>query len=342
MSTSTPLSVVADDGETNTDWWFIYKLPDNLPPKAGAPEGTPHTTGWEYLYFDADTKGPLARSSKTLEDASGALGATLAQLFDAPWDASGSLGWILYNDETPTGDKDSRFGHTKGTLLFDLESDTALWLLHSWPKYPNAESNALAAADYGQTFLCVQLDGVETARYIAEQLFHRNEPQTYQCQVPDRLPEGDIFRRLSTGVDVNDTDPPSDVVFFSRGRQLFRMLAKNRAWDRDFWIDHVGPHLMADIDVETWRRGTVPDTEDSDATHEVTDILWIDLEPLGVPYEWHYTKDHSKWGISEKDDWVCVADINRQTSQAKRGGGTICFRNRALWQSLSKLEKLVQ
>ncbi len=92
--------------------------------------------------------------------------------------------------------------------------------------------------------------------------------------------------------------------------------------------------------METWRRGTVPSTEDSDKTHTTTDILYINLSRLGVNYEWHYTKDHAKWAVSETDDWVCVADISRQVSQEKRGGGTICFRNKALWKSLSLIEQL--
>lgn len=99
-------------------------------------------------------------------------------------------------------------------------------------------------------------------------------------------------------------------------------MAKNRHWNKDFWIDLVGPHL------------------DSNAQDQVTDILYINLEKLSIPYVWHYTKDHAKWGVSETDDWVCVADINRQTSQGKRGGGSICFRNKLLWQSLSEVEQL--
>ena len=117
-------------------------------------------------------------------------------------------------------------------------------------------------------------------------------------------------------------------------------MAKNRHWAKDFWIDLVGPHLKSDMDVETWRRGTVPDAEDSDGDHVVTDILYINLEKLGVPYEWHYTKDHAKWGVSETNDWVCVADINRQTSQEKRGGGTVCIQNKLLWESMSEIEQL--
>ena len=251
------------------------------------------------------------------------------------------MGWICYNDEIPgTESNDSAKGHTKGVLAFDLASDTAFWLLHSWPKFPDLRNGDPGSPDYGQTFLCVSLKNVDAARQIAEQMYHRQEPQTYQSHIPSSLPKNDIFNKVANAIDVNETDPPCDIVFLTAAGESFRLIAKNRHWAKDFWIDLVGPHLKVDLDVETWRRGTVPDAEDSDKKHHAEDILYIDLSPLKVKYEWHYTKDHAKWGVSETGDWICVADINRQTSQEKRGGGTICFRSPKLWKALSSVESL--
>lgn len=42
--------------------------------------------------------------------------------------------------------------------------------------------------------------------------------------------------------------------------------------------------------------------------------------------------DHSKWGVALSKEVVCFGDINRMTSQYKRGGGTTCFENKAIWQ----------
>ena len=36
--------------------------------------------------------------------------------------------------------------------------------------------------------------------------------------------------------------------------------------------------------------------------------------------------------------WVCVGDINRQVSQEKRGGGSICFQEQALWKALLSVQ----
>lgn len=337
------LKVIADNGKA-IDWWFMYKLPDNVKPKKGSDKKYEKSTGLEYMYFEAEAgarKNKLAQSKFSLDAKDNCLNQTLQQLYGATDASKDSLGWICYNDEIPDAESnDGANGHTKGVLAFDLESDTAFWLLHSWPKFPNIEKPAMASLNYGQTFLCVQLENVEAARYIAEQMYHRQEPQTYQNRIPKSLGEDDILYKVANAIDVNETDPPCDIHFLSKGQQLFRLMAKNRHWGKDFWIDLVGPHLQTNIDVETWRRGTLPGTEDANEENTATDILYIDLEKCGIPYEWHYTKDHSKWGVSQDGDWVCVADINRQTSQEKRGGGSICFQNQELHDALKSIEKL--
>ncbi len=337
------LKVINDKGNKAVDWWFSYKLPDNVEPKTGAATAFKNTTGMEYTYFEAGQSGLMALSPNKLDKQQGALYNTLKPLYEAGHKFKDTLGWICYNDEKPaTSNNDGEKGHTKGILAFDLKSDTALWLLHSWPKFPDTRSEKIGAADYGQTYICIQLKNVATARLIAEQMYHRQEPQTYQCRLPPSIAKDDMFYKVANLIDVNETDPPCDINFQSKGGEVFRLLAKNRHWAKDFWIDLVGPSLKVDIDVETWRRGTVPGTADFNSTDTTTDILYIDLEKLGIPYEWHYTKDHAKWGISETDNWVCVADINRQTSQEKRGGGAICFKNQKLWESLKDIEKLKQ
>ena len=337
------LKVLNESGKRTVDWWFIYKLPENVKPKPGASRKFKKTTGMEYMYFESGQKKSLKLSPNLIGHQQGALYNTLKPLYETGRKYRGSLGWICYNDEIPgiSSDKnDLAKGHTKGVLAFDLESDTAVWLLHSWPKFPDMRTEKTGSALYGQTYLCIQLKDVDTARHIAEQMFHRQEPQTYQCRIPQRIAKkNDIFFRLSKDVNVNETDPPCDINFQSRAGESFRLLAKNRHWNKDFWIDLVGPALKANIDVETWRRKAIPSTEDSNQRNTTTDILYIDLQKLGAPYEWHYTKDHAKWGISEKENWVCVADINRQVSQEKRGGGAICFKNQLLWESLSVVEK---
>ena len=331
----TVLTAISEPSGKAVDWWFAYKLPEDV-----SINGSAKTTGKEYLYFDPECRHPLMLTGQPIDAPESALVRTLDQLSEQNRATQSSLGWILYNDEKPdrTSDSSSK-GHSKGALVFDRQTDSAFWLLHSWPCFPTIHQAPPPSLEYGQTFICVTLKDFGTAEDIAKQMYHQNEPQVYDFRT-DGLDEDRWLYKLARNSRSNDHAPPADIPFQSRAGNDFRFMAKNRHWNDDFWIDWVGPRLDADLDVETWRRGKLPDTNDCDGDHCIEDTLYVNLEPLGVDCEWHYTKDHSKWAVSETGDWVCVADINRQTSQEKRGGGAICFRNEPLWTDLSRLAQL--
>jgi len=342
------LAALDEQTGQNVDWWFIYKLPDDLKPLKSTENKTAidKTKGTEYLYCDAKTPGELSLSKVAINDKNSALSRTLNQISEIKDKKnSNSSGWIIYNDEIPENynEKDNdRNGHTKGILAFDLETDSAFWILHSWPKFPSFDTDMEPSNEYGQTYLCISLKDVATAEKIAQQMSHQQEPQIYDCQMPANIDKNSALYLISQAVDVNEKDPAINIEFSSRGGQKFNLLAKNRYWDKDFWVDWVGPQLKVDFNIETWRRGTLPPTDDSDGRDDVKDILYINLESLGVPFEWHYTKDHAKWATSDTNNWVVIADMNRQTSQEKRGGGGIAFQSESLWEKLSRIEQYKQ
>jgi len=127
----------------------------------------------------------------------------------------------------------------------------------------------------------------------------------------------------------------------SRGGLPFKVIAKNREWNKDFWNGLVGPTLKEDMDVETWIRGKIPPIADTDGIHKTFDVKYINMGALGAHWAWPETHDHAKWGITLHSDWICVGDINRMISQRERGGGTIAFQNRTLWQALSKTDLIL-
>lgn len=325
-----------DENGKPVDWWFVYKIP-----KLTQDADNPSTTGYEYLYYDPNID-KVVKSPNVLIQDKGAPDLTLDALFNKPDD---STGWILYNDEMPASAKGadhSSFGHTKGVLAFDTATKTALWLLHSWPKYADPGAKAYPTPQYGQTFLCLSLD-MATASKIAEQMANHQEPQVFLPRIPSSLSKTDPLFLLTTSVDTNATGDSNVIDLKTRAGMPFKVIAKNRKWGKDFWNDLVGPALQADMDVETWIRGTIPPTLDSDGVHKTFDVKYIDLSPLniGVPWAWPETHDHAKWGITTDSDWVCVGDINRMVSQQKRGGGTIALQNNTLWSALAKTDLLI-
>lgn len=323
-----------DEKGKPVDWWFAYKIP-----RLAKESSAPSATGYEYLYYDPKV-GKVTKSPYLLTDGNGALDLTLNSIFDKP---KASTGWILYNDEMPADAKrsdSSSFGHTKGVLAFDTASKTGLWLLHSWPKFADPKASDMPTPIYGQTFLCLSLD-IATANKIAEQMANHQEPQVYLPRLPASLSKSDPLYLLSQKLNTRAPGDSEVIECKSRGGLAFKVIAKNRNWGKDFWKDLVGPTLKSDMDVESWIRGKIPPTLDSDGIHKTFDVKYIDLSPLGVPWTWPETHDHAKWGISVDSDWVCVGDINRMVSQEKRGGGTIAFQDQRLWAALSKTDLIV-
>jgi deoxyribonuclease-2 len=329
-----------DESGNPVDWWFIYKVPQL---NAGS-DGTEAATGYEYVYYDStiDSNPDLkqrniAKSPFLLSGGKGALNETLDSVFQDFKKPPASLGWILYNDEMPPSvnkKDDGHKGHTKGVIAFDTDSQTAYWLLHSWPKFADPDATKEPTPKYGQTYLCISLD-LATAGKIAAQMANHQEPQVYFPNSAN-LPHTDPLYILSQPLTPNPPAEHDSIDLVSKGGMSFKVIAKNKEWNDDFWNDLVGPTLGDDMDDETWIRGPIPPIADSDGIHKTFDIKYINLGPMGVHWAWPETQDHAKWGITLHEPWVCIGDINRMISQRKRGGGTIAFKNTVLWQGLSK------
>ena len=319
------------------DWWFMYKVP-----KLSAGATSDSASGYEYVYFDAAASlagKPVAKSTNRIDQGKGALNLTLDSVFRNP---GPTTGYILYNDEMPTSAKrtdNANLGHTKGVIAFDSKTKSAYWLLHSWPKFADPQAAKDPTPLYGQTYLCLSLD-MATASTIAKQMVNHQEPQTYLCRQANVLKTDSLFTLMQSV----QADAPGDsnVINLSTiGGMKFKVIAKNRNWNKDFWNGLVGPTLKADMDVETWIRGPIPPIVDTDGVHKTFDVKYINLGALGVHWAWPETHDHAKWGVTLQDDWVCVGDINRMISQRQRGGGTIAFQNEILWKALSKTSFLL-
>jgi len=333
-----------DEKGKPVDWWFIYKVPQL---NAGA--GTDKVTGYEYVYYDSTIdanpdpqKRVVAKSANVLNGGKGALNLTLDSVFKNFKNPPKTTGWILYNDEMPVSTKrsdDQNKGHTKGVIAFDTASKTAYWLLHSWPKFADPDATEDPTPKYGQTYMCISLD-IDTAGKIAKQMANHQEPQVYFTNTAN-LKKTDPLYLLTQPLTSKPAAASDNISLKSIGGMPFKVIAKNKEWNDDFWNDLVGPTLKDDMDVETWIRGPIPPIADNDGIHKTFDIKYINLGALGAHWAWPETHDHAKWGITLHTHWVCIGDINRMISQRKRGGGTIAFQNKVLWLGLSKSSLLL-
>lgn len=333
------ISAVDENGNP-VDWWFMYKVSGESKTSDGR-----KIFGTEYIYFDANAPedGKLALSPYKV-DKDGTLPNTLAQIYETEHQ---NLGWFCYNDENPiTGQVVGSRGHTKGVLAFDLESDTAFWLIHSTPKFSpkGVYSYPQTGMKMAQTLLCITLENAGVAQSIAKQMFVAQQPNVYMASdIPPDLknePNDPRVKLMQDQAASGNTPVHVVIPFNSRGGMKFMSIAKNKTWGLDFYNDLVGPTLNENLDVETWEHDPTPPPEDSDKTHDVVAMKSVNLNPLGINIAWSEEDDHAKLAISDRNEqvhYVCVGDINFTIAQEKRGGGTVAFQCDPLWNSLSEI-----
>ncbi|KAH7699290.1 deoxyribonuclease ii, partial [Aphelenchoides avenae] len=113
----------------------------------------------------------------------------------------------------------------------------------------------------------------------------------------------------------------------SKGGEKFLSFQKNRLFAKDLYADFVASSIGKDMYVETWLNGAAKDYLPlCDGPGKVTSLRSV--KPGA--HNWASSMDHSKCAVTKDPSWVCIGDVNRQESQAKRGGGTECFENKQI------------
>ncbi|KTG03668.1 hypothetical protein cypCar_00014355 [Cyprinus carpio] len=166
------ISCLNEDGQP-VDWFIIYKLPIYKMEVKGS--------GVDYMYLDPSVMD-FQMSKHTVNSSKGALGRTLTQLYSR-YTSNGSV-YMLYNDAPPELKYPSKYGHTKGVLMFDHSQ--GFWLTHSVPHFPpfpeRNYSYPFTGKYYGQTLLCITYNYTQFPQ-ISWQLAYLN-PRMYNCSVP--------------------------------------------------------------------------------------------------------------------------------------------------------------
>eukprot|EP01120_Amphizonella_sp_Union-15-10_P015776 TRINITY_DN8179_c0_g1_i1.p1 TRINITY_DN8179_c0_g1~~TRINITY_DN8179_c0_g1_i1.p1 ORF type:complete len:391 (-),score=60.08 TRINITY_DN8179_c0_g1_i1:78-1250(-) len=284
--------------------------------------------------------------------------------------------WIMYNDQTydtldelnkgecanhETDSSGVYYAHSKGDLCFD--QSTGFWLIHSAPGFPLNHDLAPASwfypspqAYYGQSFFCISVSST-TADGIAG-LMSYNYPHVYDTNLPSGW--ASTYPNTASLIANKYLSGHGQYSFSTLQGTSFIGFSKNSDTDSDLWEDYVAPGIKSGLIVEGWCGGTYGDfCEGSDCqgspivnaskpqTSQST-YAWDSINLKEISFggnNWWYNRyDHAKWAMaynpnSNPAPWVCPGDINRMTSQRKRGGGAACFQNSALWASLNQAVK---
>jgi len=289
------------------DSWFAIKEPK----------------GTSYIYYDSNTS--FAPSQHSLNDTTtGALTATLKQLW-LP-----NTEYILFNDEPPIGNaNNATVGHTKG--IWAWNNQDAFILTHSIPLFPKGpglvptyQGLGVNAYTYGQSLACFSFP-LSTLSAIATQM-SLTIPNIYDKRISQTTPQplkdlanGFVSRQAFCNSTAIQTIQGLPITYFSKSTQ----------WNNELYSQCIASTIKESLFAETWIRGSAAGPSCSGNYH-VNDILTLDL-PFNDTYK--ETQDHSKWAVGTS--YVCVSDINRMTTQYKRGGGAFCAKNPSLSKRLN-------
>ncbi|XP_059196367.1 plancitoxin-1-like [Centropristis striata] len=303
-----------DDKGKKVDWYILYKLPNT------------NGRGLSYLYMDKSTNG-WQMSNKMINSESGTLANTLKPLLDFYNTKTEGFGYMLYNDQPPKPyAAPASFGHSKGVVMLDRK--TGVWLSHSTPKFPTYRSrdfwpdNGNANA---QTFMCVtyfydQFKEIgEQLKYIHAYSYDSDIPTTFHNELRcvaqrECYPKKEPWFRVQNLTSMN-----------GRG---FVSFAKYTRFGDDLYSGLIVYYLKRNLYVKSWgkMRSPLPSNCSSIIRYQVYNVKKVEL-PNVMPFS--DTVDHSKWVVTDVH-WTCIADMNREESQMKRGGGAICTDNDAV------------
>jgi len=317
--------------------------------------------GYKFAYTDPNTPAeehtPLKMFARDMDDNADpiALTRTLQSIADTTTTAGGAAAaavnstattppsFFLYNDEPDVGTASSSYGHTKGVVA-EGGADGGFWIVHSTPKFPASNGKSAfffpeTEIIYGQTFLCIsltkaQVDDVgEQLLYTRPFLYHAtNAFGSAAAATAAGYPHlADVLdKKWNTGTG----DAGTSTVALGGS---FISLAKNKEWDNDLYENLVAKHYKTSLLVETWIRGEALGAYCPPAhEYQVVDAQSLYVTEGGANVTWTETQDHAKWavGLDGGSSLVCIADINRMSSQRKRGGQAMCFSDKGLAYSM--------
>lgn len=210
--------------------------------------------------------------------------------------------YIVYNDETnKIGDKHTKKGHCKGILTWN--NNNISFLVHSIPNFPEkfgeGDISDINPSEliYGQSMIYIEFNFTAITLYNILNSIHSMKAHIY---IEKNLPILNYLndnRIISTKISKNITyivKPPSLYI--------------------DIYSEYLYEKYKSKWFIETWQRGHHITNNDCE---NIIDIKKLKFENIG----WLESQDHSKWAVCDK--YFSIGDLNRMTSQFKRGGGLI-------------------
>jgi len=359
LAASAQMSCLSPSGSP-VDWYVVMKFPQKVGQYPGYTAAyidstNPIKSAIQVSDFHYSTNNAVAETVKQL----GIYGGKVTRRTE-------TLGWAFWNDETfPSfeapkpiehwnNSQGYDYGHTKGVLAFNAASKSGFYLLHSAPGFPYSTAFApdyfhfpYGQSWFAQHFFCVSLtlDQIEAAsavmRYYNAYVYDSNIPPGLTSRLPN-------FVALTKFEYKNGSTTGS---VLSVGSQQFTLIGKDGNVNGDLYEDYVAPALKSGLTSMTWCCGDFdpfccmpsyckgkPIQNPSGPQKGRSTYAWDSTNLLNIDYGqglvFNVSQNHAKFAVNDNANgspWVCFGDMNRMTSQRKRGGGAMCQQNTKLF-----------
>ena len=236
----------------------------------------------------------------------------------------------------PNGTNTTTKGHAKGVVAF--EGRSGFWMVHSVPKFPPPPGEVFNFSDtgmpLGQSFLCLTLP-VSKLETVAKQLYF-TEPFLYATRLPSSLKSSYAMMAKVIAGQRSLVEPWHSIQTLPNSRYVTQVLsfAKTREFGEDLYqrliFHNFRSFRTSSMMVQTsTKTGRLPSVCTSRFAVYNTKIISIRAESASgqVRFEFNSNSDNSKWAKSGDPGypWVCIGDMDRVSSQKRRGGGAVCL-----------------
>ena len=204
-------------------------------------------------------------------------------------------------------------------------SDTSLgWLIHSAPCWPCAlDVTSVSPLDVGETHFGQSFVWLDLDRALLPDVMHQ-----LALMQPDLC-----FAHNCTEVWKPIKSVPVRTFQTLQLAPELSHVAKHSRWGKELYEEGLSPTFGGSLTVETWLRPPCPATKHA---VDVECLSWKVSGPNGQPISFHESADHSKWCVSDAG-WSFIGDINRMTSQCRRGGGGVVLKDPVFWKLMSDM-----
>ena len=238
---------------------------------------------------------------------------------------------VAWNDENPNGTTSSTKAHSKGVFAYNQVSEVGFFIDHSIPKFPSfigSQVNTTIDSSeriYGQHVFCFSYDNNILGNLITKVLPIRPYIYTSNLNNPNS-----INNLMASGA-IAQPDYTSLFTYQNytiNGMQM-KFIFKNGNINGSIFEDGLNNMLKSPILAETWGRPL-----QAPWCGTPYPVGNINLIQVTSSISWKETQDHSKWAYATQNNYVCFGDMNRMTSQWKRGGAFYCLNSPSLKQAM--------